>query len=199
MAEELIFRLEEEDEQLAAKIRVVGLGGGGSNAVNRMIASRFTGVTFIVANTDAQALRTSPAPGSVSSIDKGVAPPKARFALLSHRVAGSRPPKVSSAIRVISATRTTRSEAAESRLRLSLISLCAVLSGVCRIPKMTFFGTSRYSTMSSTTRAPTPARMTSIFFAGGVSFATNDLKTTARFFALLRDRLMGIGCLHLLG
>ncbi len=62
MAEELIFRLEEEDEQLAAKIRVVGLGGGGSNAVNRMIASRFTGVTFIVANTDAQALRTSPAP-----------------------------------------------------------------------------------------------------------------------------------------
>jgi len=62
MAEELIFRLEEEDEQLAAKIRVVGLGGGGSNAVSRMIASRFTGVTFIVANTDAQALRTSPAP-----------------------------------------------------------------------------------------------------------------------------------------
>ena len=62
MAEGLVFRLEEEDEQLAAKIRVIGLGGGGSNAVNRMIASRFTGVTFIVANTDAQALRTSPAP-----------------------------------------------------------------------------------------------------------------------------------------
>ena len=62
MAEGLVFRLEEEDEQLAAKIKVIGLGGGGSNAVNRMIASRFTGVTFIVANTDAQALRTSPAP-----------------------------------------------------------------------------------------------------------------------------------------
>jgi cell division protein FtsZ len=62
MAEGLIFRLEEEDEQLSAKIKVIGLGGGGSNAVNRMIASRFTGVTFIVANTDAQALRTSPAP-----------------------------------------------------------------------------------------------------------------------------------------
>ncbi len=62
MADGLIFRLEEEDEQLAAKIKVVGLGGGGSNAVNRMISSRFTGVTFIVANTDAQALRTSPAP-----------------------------------------------------------------------------------------------------------------------------------------
>ncbi len=62
MAEGVIFRLEEEDEQLAAKIKVIGLGGGGSNAVNRMIASRFTGVTFIVANTDAQALHTSPAP-----------------------------------------------------------------------------------------------------------------------------------------
>ncbi|MBI3458632.1 MAG: cell division protein FtsZ [Candidatus Rokubacteria bacterium] len=61
MADGLIFRLEEEDEQLAAKIKVIGLGGGGSNAVNRMIASRFAGVTFIVANTDAQALRTSPA------------------------------------------------------------------------------------------------------------------------------------------
>ena len=61
MREELIFRLEEEDRELAAKIRVVGLGGGGSNAVNRMINSRFTGVTFAVANTDAQALRASPA------------------------------------------------------------------------------------------------------------------------------------------
>ena len=38
MREELIFRLEEEDRELAAKIRVVGLGGGGSNAVNRMIS-----------------------------------------------------------------------------------------------------------------------------------------------------------------
>ena len=62
MAEGLMFRLEEDDEQLAAKIKVIGLGGGGSNAVNRMIASRFTGVTFIVANTDAQALKSSPAP-----------------------------------------------------------------------------------------------------------------------------------------
>jgi cell division protein FtsZ len=58
----LIFRLEDEDQQLSAKIKVVGLGGGGSNAVNRMIASRFTGVTFIVANTDAQALSASPSP-----------------------------------------------------------------------------------------------------------------------------------------
>ncbi|HEV8673189.1 MAG TPA: cell division protein FtsZ [Methylomirabilota bacterium] len=62
MAEAVLFRLEEEDEQLAAKIKVIGLGGGGSNAVNRMIASRFTGVSFVIANTDAQALRVSPAP-----------------------------------------------------------------------------------------------------------------------------------------
>jgi len=62
MAEGLVFRLDDEDEQLAAKIKVIGLGGGGSNAVNRMITSRFTGVTFAVANTDAQALKASPAP-----------------------------------------------------------------------------------------------------------------------------------------
>ena len=52
----------ELDETLAAKIKVIGLGGGGSNAVSRMIAAQFTGVDFIVANTDSQALRASPAP-----------------------------------------------------------------------------------------------------------------------------------------
>jgi len=45
-----------------AKLKVIGLGGGGSNAVSRMMAARFSGVDFIVANTDLQALRTSPAP-----------------------------------------------------------------------------------------------------------------------------------------
>src|SRR5512132_4714978 len=55
-----VFELEEERE--AAKIKVIGLGGGGSNAVNRMIGAEFTGVEFIVANTDVQALRASPAP-----------------------------------------------------------------------------------------------------------------------------------------
>jgi len=62
MAEGLAFRLEEDDEQLSAKIKVIGLGGGGSNAVNRMITSRSGGVIFVVANTDAQALRASPVP-----------------------------------------------------------------------------------------------------------------------------------------
>src|SRR6185436_9248467 len=53
--------LEMDEEHLGAKIKVVGVGGGGSNAVNRMVQSRLDGVEFIVANTDAQALRVSPA------------------------------------------------------------------------------------------------------------------------------------------
>lgn len=40
-----------------AKIKVVGVGGGGGNAVDRMIASKLTGIEFIAANTDLQALR----------------------------------------------------------------------------------------------------------------------------------------------
>jgi cell division protein FtsZ len=51
----------ELDEQVA-KIKVIGLGGGGGNAVNRMMEARFTGVEFIVGNTDVQALRASPVP-----------------------------------------------------------------------------------------------------------------------------------------
>src|SRR5437867_7660595 len=45
-----------------ARIKVVGVGGGGSNAVNRMIASRLRGVDFIAVNTDHQALTASGAP-----------------------------------------------------------------------------------------------------------------------------------------
>jgi len=55
-----VFELEEAKDN--AKIKVIGLGGGGSNAINRMMEARFTGVEFIVANTDVQALRASPAP-----------------------------------------------------------------------------------------------------------------------------------------
>ncbi len=51
-----------DDAPQAAKIKVIGLGGGGGNAVSRMMAAQFTGVEFIVANTDMQALRDSPAP-----------------------------------------------------------------------------------------------------------------------------------------
>ncbi len=46
----------------SAKIRVMGIGGGGGNAVNRMIASNVLGVEFLAANTDCQALRSSRAP-----------------------------------------------------------------------------------------------------------------------------------------
>ncbi len=45
----------------ARAIRVVGVGGGGSNAVDRMVQSEIRGVTFIACNTDAQALRNSTA------------------------------------------------------------------------------------------------------------------------------------------
>ena len=45
-----------------AKIKVIGVGGGGGNAVNRMIDSGMEGIEFIVANTDLQALRLSRAP-----------------------------------------------------------------------------------------------------------------------------------------
>lgn len=55
-----VFELEEVKDN--AKIKVIGLGGGGSNAINRMMEARFSGVEFIVANTDLQALRASPAP-----------------------------------------------------------------------------------------------------------------------------------------
>ena len=54
-----------EDSREVAKIKVVGLGGGGSNGVNRMMTARFTGVEFIVANTDIQVLRSSPAPAKL--------------------------------------------------------------------------------------------------------------------------------------
>ena len=42
-----------------ARIKVIGVGGGGNNAVNRMIAAGVEGVEFISANTDVQALQTS--------------------------------------------------------------------------------------------------------------------------------------------
>ena len=48
-----------DDAELQARIKVVGVGGGGGNALNTMIASGLDGVEFIAANTDAQALETS--------------------------------------------------------------------------------------------------------------------------------------------
>jgi len=51
-----------EDPRNNAKIKVIGVGGGGGNAVNRMIDARMEGVEFVVANTDLQALQMSRAP-----------------------------------------------------------------------------------------------------------------------------------------
>ncbi len=51
-----------EEARNDAKIKVIGVGGGGSNAVNRMIDAGMEGIEFIVANTDLQALRMSRAP-----------------------------------------------------------------------------------------------------------------------------------------
>ncbi|HKS95441.1 MAG TPA: cell division protein FtsZ, partial [Terriglobia bacterium] len=51
-----------EELHQGAKIKVIGVGGGGGNAINRMIAARLEGVEFLVANTDLQALRVSQAP-----------------------------------------------------------------------------------------------------------------------------------------
>jgi cell division protein FtsZ len=51
-----------EDMLNSAKIKVIGVGGGGGNAVNRMIESHLEGIEFVVANTDLQALKLSHAP-----------------------------------------------------------------------------------------------------------------------------------------
>ena len=51
-----------EEARTGARIKVVGVGGGGSNAVNRMVSAGLDGVEFIVANTDLQALHLNQAP-----------------------------------------------------------------------------------------------------------------------------------------
>jgi cell division protein FtsZ len=51
-----------EETPRGARIKVIGVGGGGGNAVNRMIQARMEGVEFIAANTDVQALKSCQAP-----------------------------------------------------------------------------------------------------------------------------------------
>ena len=57
----MAFELELENEYMP-KIKVIGVGGGGGNAVNRMIASGIEGVEFVTVNTDKQATYRSLAP-----------------------------------------------------------------------------------------------------------------------------------------
>jgi cell division protein FtsZ len=66
-----VFQLQEDDfSPNFARIKVIGIGGGGGNAVNRMIEAGVEGVEFITVNTDAQALLNSAAPVSVRIGDK---------------------------------------------------------------------------------------------------------------------------------
>jgi cell division protein FtsZ len=70
----LRLRLDEE-ARTGARIKVIGVGGGGSNAVNRMVLAGLDGVEFIVANTDLQALRLNAAPHKLqigSKLTKGL-------------------------------------------------------------------------------------------------------------------------------
>src|SRR5687767_15311828 len=65
----------DEEGRTGARIKVVGVGGGGSNAVNRMVTAGLDGVEFIVANTDLQALRLNAAPHKLqigSKLTKGL-------------------------------------------------------------------------------------------------------------------------------
>ena len=52
----------DENTSLAAKVKVIGIGGGGNNAINTMISSQLSGVEFVAANTDAQSLAANRAP-----------------------------------------------------------------------------------------------------------------------------------------
>jgi cell division protein FtsZ len=63
--EKLRLLLDEESARAGAKIKVIGVGGGGGNAVNRMVKSGFGSVEFIVANTDEQALAANAAPTKI--------------------------------------------------------------------------------------------------------------------------------------
>ena len=58
------------DNKKSAKIKVIGVGGAGGNAINNMIASKLMGVKFIAANTDGQALDTSNAPTKIQLGEK---------------------------------------------------------------------------------------------------------------------------------
>ena len=81
--------IEFTDRQDAAKIKVIGVGGGGGNAINTMMAARLEGVEFIAANTDLQALAGQPGPARRS---RWAGPPPAAWAPApTPRSAGARP------------------------------------------------------------------------------------------------------------
>jgi cell division protein FtsZ len=65
MLEDLKFAIA-EDEGPGTRIKVIGVGGGGANAVARMIKEGLSGVEFYVLNTDLQALKASPVPNKLA-------------------------------------------------------------------------------------------------------------------------------------
>lgn len=60
----------DNEKELVAQIKVIGVGGGGSNAVNRMIENGVKGIEFITVNTDAQALQLTKAPTKIQIGEK---------------------------------------------------------------------------------------------------------------------------------
>src|SRR4051794_11251081 len=62
----LRFEIQEEEVLLGTRIKVIGVGGGGGNAVARMMKEGLSGVEFHVLNTDMQALQASPVPNKVA-------------------------------------------------------------------------------------------------------------------------------------
>src|SRR2546427_1340826 len=67
--------MDEFETDLGAKIKVIGVGGGGGNALNTMILAGLTGVDFIAANTDCQALQNNRAPTKIqlgAQVTKGL-------------------------------------------------------------------------------------------------------------------------------
>lgn len=70
-----MYQLDENEQKKTARIKVIGVGGGGGNAINTMIRSGLEGVEFIAANTDTQALSISCAENKLqigSEITKGL-------------------------------------------------------------------------------------------------------------------------------
>ncbi len=86
--------IEYTDKQDAARIKVIGVGGGGGNAINTMVAARIEGVEFIAANTDVQALAANKASvklqlgrGASRGLGAGANPEIGRQAALEEREA----------------------------------------------------------------------------------------------------------------
>ena len=62
MSRDPTFSMDPEEQEQGARMKVIGVGGSGGNAINRMIEAGLSGVEFIAVNTDVQALENSHAP-----------------------------------------------------------------------------------------------------------------------------------------